>query len=323
MATSLPEFMLALANAQGKNIKQNTENYYLPQEKEAAIGLKQGQLAEIPQKILLAAATQRLREEQTRRMAGLMNLDKIKQAQGLRELQAPNYQNNYAKALYDTELIKQQYGVNSPEYRQAQMNLSRMAAGNSMEMYDPATGKLIFRSGKGGSGSSTMGGAKEGETFVDENGVVRSRPTRAVTTRLQQQVIGEKAIEAGIDNIITDIGGYLGYKKGNLIWDKLNTQFDDLEHTDLANYEAAMASLKLRAEGLIRAAGLNVTDLATQLMMDVVHPSLMTNEKTYRARIHRTLDYLRKQQEAASESLAQGIPVGQANNWNGAKGDLQ
>jgi len=211
---------------------------------------------------------------------------------------------NLEKAMQGYERIKQQYGENSPEAQQAKAYTQRLAEGSKgiSVTIDPDTGQPLIQiggaSGKGGGGSFIN--PQTGQTF--------SQPTSAVTTKLENRIIGEEQIKPVLEDVIKTVPQF---QSG---WKQLGTSIEGgLNKWVGANYSApsekafGKAQLSKAAESLLNLYGLNANAKNLQEVKSIITPAVGESAQGYKNRIMTEMENFAKSKGRTKEQLRSGL----------------
>lgn len=160
-------------------------------------------------------------------------------------------------------------------------------------------------------------GAKPGESYQDPaTGEWKTRPTTAAQTQFQKGIVGSDTVAASLPEFTKTMAPYLGIS-GQLKYLKDISYLQGLQAVGKTDPEVAQriglykqaitGGVTGAAEGLIRTYGLNGTNHALQVMSAAIRPTLGDTEETYKIRIQKELEGLRKRQQIQLKAM-QSIP---------------
>jgi hypothetical protein len=331
---SITEILMNMASQQAKTAGQQQENQYAsirnqfaPEGFRLQNELTAGQVRKIPAEIqqLLAAAA--MHRAQTSRVPYLnaMNeaqlnaqplVNAIRQMQlnkAQRELASPDYQSTLGKAMGDAELIKQAYGEKSPEYQNALQYIDKVKVGSGgITMFDENGNPIVqvggSSSGKGGKGGGTFKNAATGE--------VTSSLTIANLNRAQKSIISNEQLQKEVKGVIKNITPYLG------LWGDIRygaakaTGYLGLKNKSLSKYNSAISAIKLNADRLLGAVGINGTEKNVAMLMSAFMPSKFEGPKVYEQNILETLKRIQDEEAQLKRAVRKGVTLGVENGMS-------
>jgi hypothetical protein len=220
------------------------------------------------------------------------NLEQQRVNQSQAELnQVSKYRGSYAKALADAQDIKNKYGDQSPEFRNALDYANRVATG-----------------------ASTSGGRSGGPNYVDpKTGKEYAQLTTAQKTRLEKGLSANLALAKDMPKVVASITPYLGAQgQGNYVTDTALSYAglaDEKIEKRLADYRDSSNKVIENVERAMNGLGVNITDQATRNLQRVLAPNKYDSPKSYGMRVNTYVEDLMQRARDQAELLRKGIPL--------------
>ena len=231
--------------------------------------------------------------------------------------------NNYDKAQQGYERFLQTHDANSQEAQDYKSYVDRVRQGSKgiSITTDPETGVPLIQIG-GSGGSGTKGG-----TLVQNpvTGQTYSTPTGAVSTSLQNRIIGEEQLKPIVENIIKTVPQF---QSG---WTKLQSKLEGglnewapkswgVDYDLPSQQQKGKALLSQSAESMVKLYGLHANARNVAEVKNILEPHEGESGQGYSRRVSEQIEQWAQAKKVAEGQLAHGIKVAKktTNSTNNA-----
>lgn len=214
--------------------------------------------------------------------------------------------------LSNIERLRDRYPKGSEDWNTYDKALRNAIEGqNGITLYDPKGNPMVQIGGSSG----TKGAGKGGQLYESSNGNQYQTPTNAISTQVQNRIIGQKLVEPYLKNIIKTLPQFQsGWTKGLSSAEGFTNKWLGTNFDLPSQLQSGKASLGLAAEGMLRQFGLNATSKNLTRMEAILTPGEDESPNGYTRRAtQQLLDFI-ESSKSAQEISRSGVPVKEGNN---------
>ena len=224
--------------------------------------------------------------------------------------------NTYDKALRGYENFIQTHDPKSQEAQDYKSYVDRIRQGSKgiSITTDPETGTPMIQIGGSGGGGNKGGSLLQnpvtGETY--------SSPTGAVSTNLQNRIIGEEQLKPIVDNIVETVPQF---QSG---WTKLQSKLEGslnewapkfwgVDYDLPSQQQKAQSLLSQSAESMVKLYGLHANARNVAEVKNILDPAEGESSEGYKRRVNDQIEQWAQAKKTAEGQLAHGIKVADKN----------